>query len=171
MNDFTLFQISNEMNTIFEQGFTERCINEDGEIDQSKVDEYLQELNVSFDTKVDNIVSYVKNLSVLVNALKEQEKTLAERRKAKEKKIESLKSYLSDALAVAGRDRFENAKHAVSFRNSQSVKVYDEELLPTQYVITKLEKKPDLAAIKKAIKAGDEVGGAIVETHRNIQIK
>ena len=59
----------------------------------------------------------------------------------------------------------------ISYRKSDSVEVADVEMLPEEYVKTKIEKNPDKVAIKNAIKGGKEIKGAKIVTNYNIQIK
>ncbi len=168
----SLYELSNEMTEILENGFNAACIDEEtGEIDEDKVSAYLSNLSVSFDEKADSIASYVKDLNATAKAIKEEEKNLEARRKRAERKAESLKNYLSVCMQASGRTKFESARNVISFRKSESVTVYDESILPKDFMVEKITVAPDKKAIVAAIKGGEIIEGAKLETNYNIQIK
>ena len=85
--------------------------------------ERLDELQLAREAKLENIALYIKNLQADAEAIREEEKALAERRKAKENRAASLKDYLSKAL---DGNNFETARVRLSFRSSQNVNIEDE---------------------------------------------
>ena len=141
------------------------CIDEEtGEIlDYEKLDG----LQLERDEKIENIVFLIENTKNDIAGLKEQEDIFKARRKAAEKKLESLKGYLSYAL---GGQKFETVKAKVSFRKSEAVTVENEELIPEDYWETVEVERIDLRAIKNALKAGKSVEGARIEERLNPQI-
>lgn len=80
----------------------------------------LDALMMERDGKIENIACFIKNLTADAKALKDEEASLAERRKAAEKKAERLKDYLTYVL---GGEKFQTVKCAVSFRKSQTVEI------------------------------------------------
>ena len=104
------------------------CVDaETGEIDADKLDELLIERN----DKIEAIALWVKNLTAEINMIKAEEKALADRCKAKESKVESLKKYLDSALSG---QKFETAKVAVNFRKSSKVEITDFTKIPDDYL-------------------------------------
>lgn len=142
-----------------------------GEIPEEAIADTKEFLEVDFTDKVDNIASYIKNLTAEAFAIREEEKALAERRQAKEAKIERLKDYLSVNLQALGRDVVETSRNRVSFRKSTSL-VYEPEALDKLddgWFVTKREvKKKDLT---EAIKAGFTFEGIHLQENRNLQLK
>lgn len=140
------------------------CVDpETGEVDAEKIDSLMGERN----DKLEGVALWVKNLTAEADALKAEEKALAERRKAKENKVESLKRWLYTAL---NGEHFETAKCDVKFRNSQKVIVTDYTKIPDDYLRFK-EPEPDKSAIKKAIKDGIEIGGVELIDSISMSIK
>lgn len=141
------------------------CIDEEtGEIlDYEKLDG----LQLERDEKIENIVFLIENTKNDIAGLKEQEDIFKARRKAAEKKLESLKGYLSYAL---GGQKFETVKAKVSFRKSEAVIVENEAKIPKDYWVEKVTEGIDLTAIKNALKAGKGVDGARLEERLNPQI-
>lgn len=84
--------------------------------------EALDNLSMERDRKIENIACYYKNLTSDVAAIKAEEESLSERRKAIENKAIRLKDYLSYILHG---EKFQSARCAVTFRKSTSVSVRD----------------------------------------------
>lgn len=129
--------------------------------------ERLEALLIDKETKLENIACWIKNLEADALAFKAEKDAFAERQKAAETKIESLKKYLSDALQG---EKFSTAKCAVSFRKSEQVEV-DEKLLPKKFLTKTVTFKPDKTAIKALLKNGTAVKGAKLIEKLNPQIK
>jgi hypothetical protein len=106
----------------------------------------------------------------LVVSLKAEEKALADRRRAREKRIENLKNYLTSSMVAANENGIETSKVCISFRKSESV-VVNEEILDRKYFNEKVSYTPDKTAIKKALKDGATIDGAYIETKQNLQIR
>lgn len=150
---------------------------EAGEIPEEAINDTLESVTAILEDKVDNIACYIKNLTAFVAEIKAEEQALAERRRSKEKQIERMKAYLSEALLRVGRDKVETARNKVSFRKSQSVFVENETAfiewakVNAANYLTYKEPTINKTAIKTAIAEGIPVIGASVETKQNIQIK
>ena len=131
----------------------------------------VEALDAQFEDKAESVACYIKNLSAFAADLKAEEENLSTRRKTVERRVDSVKKYLSSCLATVGKDKVETAKARISFRKSILVQIDDEAALPADYVTTTVTTKPDKTAIKKAIQAGEDVTGASLVENRNIQIK
>lgn len=141
------------------------CIDpESGEIIDA---EKLDALQIERDEKLENVALWIKDLTAEAEALKAEKQAFAERQKAAETKAESLKKWLSDALAG---EKFKTTKVAVSFRKTQSVQVSDIWELEEKFVKVP-EPTADKAAIKAAIKAGEDVKGATLIDSISISVK
>ena len=79
-----------------------------------------------------------------------------------------MQKYLTDNLRG---ETFSTAKCAVSFRRSEQVEVFDESIVPEQYLAQKVTFTPDKNAIKSLLKAGHTVGGCRLVEKLNPQIK
>ena len=166
----TLYEIKAELSKILDEGYEAFVDPETGEFDEEGFNNSIAELEQARDEKIENIALFIKNLEAEKDAIRNEEKALAERRKVKENKIESLKNYLSQDLTAHEQDKFETAKCRLSFRKSEKV-VADETLLDKKWMTEKIEYSPDKKAIKEAIKGGEVVPGAFIEVNQNIQIK
>ena len=142
-----------------------------GEIPEEAIEGTKEFLEVDLTDKVDNIASYIKNLTAEAFAIREEEKALAERRQVKEAKIDRLKEYLSSNLQALGKDLVETPRNRVSFRKSVSL-AYEPEALDKLgdewFAVKKEVRKKDLT---DAIKAGQTFEGIYLQEKRNLQLK
>ena len=130
-------------------------------------DEAFEALQMEQTEKRENIALWIKNLTAEAAALKAEKQAFAERQAAAERKAERLRDYLSRDLAG---QTFSSPRVICSFRRSESVKITDIKALPAEY-LKQAEPTADKAAIKAAIKAGEQISGAEIETSYNIMIK
>ena len=128
----------------------------------------LDELQMAREQKIENIGLYIKNLEAEKEAVKHEKDNFADREKRLGKKIESLKGYLTYAL---DGQKFSTPKVAVSFRRSESVHITDEYLIPDEYKLFTVVKKPDKKVLKDALKKGKEIMGVELVEKQNISIK
>ena len=101
--------------------------------------------------------------------MKAEEERLYQRRKAAEKKAESLRGYLE---ATCNGERFKGIRAEVSFRKTTSV-VMDEnwqDVLPTEYIRVKTIFEPNKVELKAALASG-AIPGAHLETGLSTIIK
>ena len=141
------------------------CIDmESGEIIN---EELLNDLQMERDAKIENVVLWIKELKAEAEALKAEKLAFAERQKVTENKMESLKKWLAYAL---NGEKFKTVRASVTFRTSDKVEIADIYKLDENYLRYK-EPEADKEAIKKAIKAGQEVAGATLVPSTSVIIK
>lgn len=134
--------------------------------------EALESLSMAREEKLENVALWVKNLTAEAKAIRDEEKALAERRRVNENKAESLKKYLSAALAG---EKFSTAKVAISFRKSAAVEI-DEGFVEwaktcAAFALNYPDPVVDKTALKAAIAEGAKFDLARVVERENIQIK
>lgn len=167
----TLYELDSKIAELLDTGFEMSCIDaETGEIDETQLAIYLEQLQLDRKTKIDNIAVYVKNLEAEAVAIRAEEKRLKERREAKERKAERLKNYIKTSMMLQGETKFESARVSMALRNSKAV-VVDESKLESVYFINKIVQSVDKKAIREALEAGVLVEGAMLEERKNLQIK
>lgn len=143
----------------------ENCIDsETGEV----IDfEKLEALTMEREEKFENVALWVKDLIAEAAMIKAEKLALGERQKAVEHKAESLRKWLTDALAG---QKFKTARCEVAFRRTKAVEITNLLSLPTEYLRVK-DPEPDKAAIKKAIEAGEIIEGAELVENVSCSIK
>lgn len=163
----SLYELSEQM-----RNFEFKIDEETGEV--LNIDE-LNQLNMRFDEKTENIVKYIKNLNAEAQALKNEEDSIKSRRQAKERKIESLRRYLGAVMEANDRQRVEFTSGVASFRKSNAVEV-DEKFLTwaqksarNEFLNVKLD--INKGAIKEALQNGEAFEFARMVERKNLHIK
>lgn len=160
----TLYELASDLRTVIEGGLV--FDEETGEVLFDA--DNLETLENAFSDKLEAVALYVKNLESDAAAIRVEEKALAERRIRAERKAERLKAYALDNLEAVG-GKLETPRVTVSTRRSEVVSIYAAADIPEALTRTKTE--PDKTAIKKLIKSGQEVPGAVLVEKKNLAIK
>lgn len=154
------------------KAFLEALENE--EIPEEAVADTLEAIEGELTDKVDAIACIIKNTSADADAISAEMERLQERLKAKKKRVEWLKGYLSQSLETIGYPKIETPRNMISFRKSEKVIIGNEdEFIKEHKDLCKEEIKYKInkTDIKKLIKSGELVSGASLESCMNIQIK
>lgn len=142
------------------------------DLDDQTIADTLEGYSADFDNKAISISSFIRNLEVSADAIKQAEAEMYSRRKAIETKIEHLKSYVLTNMKAIGKDKVECALFKVSVRNNApSVQIDDDSKISTDYLVTKIDYSFDKKAIKKAIEEGLVVEGASLVRSNSLSIK
>ena len=163
----SLYEIDSNIKAFIDNLFD--SADENGEVDIDM--NILEDLKEQRQTKLENIALYIKNLAVEASAIKEEENTLAERRKRLERKSERLKGILIDAMKADGNRKISSPRFEASLRDSKKTEITDMEKIPEKYINIKTERSADKKAIKEAIEAGEEIAGAEVIINTSVTIK
>lgn len=142
--------------------------NEDGEL--PNLEEHLE--GFSFDQEeVSGIIHSIRSKEAQIQFLKNEIKRLQSRSKAMEQRLEQFKDYLSRIMQKDGFTKVQNAKGTIYLRRSESVRVSDENQLPSELVKTEIKFVPQKQDIKDQLKNGVEVPGAELQTRKVLCIK
>lgn len=162
-----LYEIDKAYLDVIENGFS--FDDETGELlfDESMMDQ----LEGEFNTKIDNICAYIKNQEALKSGISDEIKSLNDRKKSVDRKIDYLKGLITDSMARRDVKKLETPRNKISFRKSVSVNVLDESQIDGSYFVEKIERKLDKKTLLADLKNGVEVDGAELLEKQNIQIK
>jgi uncharacterized protein YyaL (SSP411 family) len=101
---------------------------------------------------------------------KAQAKRLLQREEMMEKREEALRAYI-ERNATQG-EKFADSFCSISWRRTESVEIaVAPETLPLQFVQVKQTYSPDKAALKEALKAGQQVAGVALVEKLSLQVK
>ena len=130
----------------------------------------LEDLGLLREEKIENIVFALKNTMAEAEVMKVEKIRLARRQQVLENRVESLKKFLAlhtdHQLFTCPRSGLR-----VQWRRSEVTVPDDMEKIPEQYKKTKVEILPDRQAIRRALKAGEDVPGAHLEENFSCIIK
>jgi hypothetical protein len=155
MNGLKLYQISDLLESVIKK-IEINSIENDGEISSDFM-------------KVLNVAKFIKGLNAESDAIKNEIDKLQLRRKRIDRESEWLKNYID--LNCEDKTKIEDSTTVITWRKSESIKIFDEAIIPKDYIKEKIETSIDKIKIKEAIKSGANVSGAEIETNFNLQIK
>jgi hypothetical protein len=113
----------------------------------------------------------IKESEDTVSVIDAEIKRLQGLKKTEQNKAKRLKETISNAMDLYGITEIKTETLKLKFRRSEGV-VGDSDSLPDEFVkVVPEQRKPDLTAIKKAIKEGRDVDGFEIEERYLLQIK
>jgi hypothetical protein len=143
---------------------------EENDYSDETIQDTLEGITGVFEDKAINVAAYIKNLEAECEAMKDYEKTMAERRKNIERKIEGLKKYLSHHMEVCNVKSIHSTELDIIKRKTPpAVQIVNEEALPEEYWVT--TRMPDKHAIKEDLKRDILVPGVALTSEERIYIK
>lgn len=152
MESISLYELSTDLVELMDV--------EDVEISEEVKSQIIEQIEDAIEDKSGNIIAVVKNYEATINAIKEEEKRLANNRKSIENKVTKLKDYTVECLSKTGKKKVETTLGTISLRKKPvSLIVENEELIPSLYKTTKEVVTVDKNTIKDFMKKGHEVEG------------
>jgi DNA-binding transcriptional MerR regulator len=130
----------------------------------------LEAIEEAIELKVENIAKVMKTVEGEAEIIREEEKRLADRRRALEAEVGRLKSYVESNMRAAGIDKVKGRLFTLAFqKNPPSVEVTDESLIPSDYIktVTSVDRK----LILEALKAGQAVTGCEMRQSESLRIR
>jgi len=159
-----LYEINKDLNNLILS-----AVDADGVINEA-FESDIDSLVMAKEEKLLNCAKYIKNEMAFVEMLKKEEQSLSTRRKQIEKRVEWMKKYVVGNMEAGEKVKDHQAQ--LSTIKSSSVEIIDEKLIPKELCNHIPECwKVDRIAVKKAIKAGNELEGAKMVDKLNLQVK
>ena len=158
----TLFEIKNEYLEL---------INAVEEMEGEVTPELAEQLAINeeqLQTKSIGYVAVIRQREALNELVSNEIKRLQAIKKRNDTLIDNLGNRLLDAVKTFGN--FESGLTKFGTRKSESIEVEDVNLLPTEFKTIKVTETADKAALKKAIKSGQEIKGVVLVEHANLKI-
>jgi hypothetical protein len=122
--------------------------------------------------KVEGAAKYVKVLDAQIAAMKDADKAIQSRMKQAEKTQDFFKACILRYMETTGTKKIEAPDILIKTgKNPPSVEIYDESLIPADFVTSKMVTSISKTDIKNAIKAGEEVPGAKLTESLRVIIK
>lgn len=146
----------------------------DLDLDEQTIADTLESLGGELQEKATNVAAFIRNTEALADQIKQAEEAMASRRKALERRAESIRTYLQHNMQRCGITKIESPWFQISIRkNPPSVVVDDPALIPADLMRQPEPPPPapDKKAIKEALTNGFAVPGARLETTERVQIK
>ena len=141
------------------------------DLDPMTLKDTLESIKESIEDKAENTAKLIRSWEAEANAIKEEEKRLANRRKSLENRVSNTKAYLFEQMKNAGLEKVKRPTLTVSIANNPpSVEVIDPDKIPSLFMI---EQKPviDKKAILVALKNGAEIEGCTITQGEGLRIR
>jgi hypothetical protein len=160
-----IYKIQNEFQLIIAE-----VINNEGEI----TPELETALTINKEQLQSKAVDYcyvIKQLDYDCEQIDNEIARLNKLKKVRANLTDRLKNTVSSAMQLFEVEKIETPLIKLSFRNSESVEITNEQQLDAKFIVTKTVSTPDKKAIKDAIKNGEVVEGATISYNKNLQIR
>lgn len=165
MSKLNLYNIEQEYTNL-----TDELIENGGEL-TPELEQRLEINKSQLETKGRGYAYIVKQLDDEISLIKSEKKRLDALLKSREKVKERLKETLKNAMDRHEMIEIKTDTLKINFRKSEVVEIEDLALLDPSYKTVKSTITANKDEIKKDIKNGVSVQGAILVENRNIQIK
>lgn len=164
MNNLNLYDITNAFPLILEND----------EISEENKKQIEEELKLLLQQKSQNVIGYVRNIELTIDAIKNEEKRLSDDRKALENTLTRFKQYVKECMESLGITKIETGLGNLSIAKSPiSIEVTNEDEIPAEFKQEVRTIKIDKKAIADNFKStGELISGVIIHTdNTNLRIK
>lgn len=138
------------------------------QIDEQTVNDTLDAIGI--EEKLESYVHVQKTLEAELEAHKAEKKRHEARISALQKNIDRLKAAEIEFIRATGKKKAAAGTFILTLRENESTEVLDASKIPEEYFKPQ-PAKPDLTAIKKAIKDGAEIEGARIVKSYSVTAK
>jgi hypothetical protein len=157
MSGESLYSLSSKLARINDEIF-----DAGGEV-TDELEQRLDDTGLALQDRVHGIVRWVFNLDGQEEAIDKELARLQARKKAVKNLTARLKGYVETGMKVADKNKMEfDTFEAAVVKNPPSVEIQDEKAIPAKFVETITMQRIDKKAILVALKAGEEVTGAVL---------
>ena len=167
MGNLSLYNITNKFVELMDKA-------QEGELTEEEYNQLGEELAIQLQQKGSNIIGYTKNIELTINAMKEEEKRIAENRKSLESKLDKFKQYVKENMERLGITKMDTELGTLSIAKSPtSVEIINEDEVPSEFKQEIITVKIDKTKIKNNFKETGEIptGVNIITTNTNLRIK
>lgn len=167
MSNLSLYNITNRFVELMDKA-------QEGELAEDEYNELANEVALELQNKSSNIIGYIKNSESLLEAMKTEEKRLADIRKQGEKKLEKFYQYVKENMERLGLEEIptELGKLKIT-KNPMSIEIENEDEIPLEFKKEVTTTQIDKTAIKNYFKDTGEIipGIRIIDNKTSLRIK
>lgn len=136
--------------------------------DLEMIADTLEGIEGEFESKVEQLLSVIKNKQYHSANLKAESDKLAERAKHADNEVERIKAYISECMGKLEKKTINAGIHSITVRvGSKSVEVENVDLIPEEFVTYDTVSKVDKNEIKKRLSAGEVIAGVTLKTGKS----
>jgi hypothetical protein len=141
------------------------------EEERAGLEQRLEEVSAALLTKAEHYAGLIRKLDYLIGNDDAEIKRHKARKERKERAVEWLKARLLDHVRRQPGQRIETASCTIGVaKNPPKAEVLEELLVPARFKEIRTSTHIDLNAIKKAIKAGEDVPGVVLTRSERLSL-
>ena len=140
------------------------------EITEEFLEKAAEDVEDELQEKLLNIAKLCKNIKGNKAMIKEERDRLKNKETILDNQLKSLENYTKLCLNNAGLKKMDLGVFKISLRKSESTEITDLSLIPKEFLKFK-DPEPNKTEIKKAIKEGREIQGAVIIENESLVIK
>lgn len=146
---------------------------EDSDLPEQVIQDTLEGLAGALEVKAKNVAAFCYNLEAEVDAIQAAIDKMIARRQATKKRIDWLRHYLKTNMDRCGITEIKSPEFVLKIvKNPPMVVIDNQESIPAQFMrIIPETREPDKNALKEALKTGEVIPGAHLETQTRLSIK
>ncbi|MDC7953220.1 siphovirus Gp157 family protein [Liquorilactobacillus mali] len=142
------------------------------DLDPEMIKDTLDSIEDTFNSKADNIATWIERNQMNVDWLTKKIQELRELQTSLKNKNKQLNQYLTDAIDSAGYKEVKTDNHFLKPRNYRpSVIVSDESVIPESYKNVEQVTKIDKKLLYEDLKNGKDIDGVELKPSRKVVIK
>ena len=167
MVNLSLYNITNKFVELMDKA-------QEGQLTEDEYNELGNELALELQNKSSNIIGYIKNSESLLEAMKAEEKRLADMRKQGEKKLEKFYQYVKENMQRLGLEEIPTELGRLKItKNPMSIEIENEDEIPAEFKKEVVTTQIDKTAIKNHFKDTGEIipGIRIIDNKTSLRIK
>ena len=167
MQNLSLYNITNQFIELMDKA-------ESGELTEEEYNTLGEQIATELQNKSTNIIGYIRNSELLIEAMKAEEKRISDMRKSGENKLERIKQYVKENMERLGIDKIPTEIGSLSIaKNPMSVEIENEEEVPERFKQEVVTTKIDKTMIKNYFKDTGELipGVRIIDDKTSLRIK
>ena len=167
MSNLSLYNITNKFVELMDKA-------QEGQLTEDEYNELGNELALELQNKSSNIIGYIKNSESLLEAMKAEEKRLADMRKQGEKKLEKFYQYVKENMQRLGLEEISTELGKLKItKNPMSIEIENEDEIPAEFKKEVVTTQIDKTAIKNHFKDTGEIipGIRIIDNKTSLRIK
>ena len=157
----TLYELSAQANQLYE-------LLQAGDIDEQVFADTLEGMGT--EEKIKDYCEVIANLTADADNFKAEIDRMTSRKRALDNNVKRMKLALLNFLQSSGQKKAKGGTFTVAISKSQAVNILDETAIPETYLVAQ-PPKIDKVGIKKAIKDGEDVPGAVIVTNEGVRIR
>jgi hypothetical protein len=150
-----------------------RLWDEESVIEDAQFAEREEQLQELLRSKSTSLIAFYKDMQHTIDAMKQEEHRLQERRKLAEKRLESFKNYVSHNMELIGVTKVDTALGALTIAKCpQSIVVNDASKIPDDYIQTDVVRKVDKKGLLSYIKdTGEIIDGVELVQNTSLRVR